>query len=222
MLLNIAADLSLQYHRPLPSLPHPPNVLTFIPEKPQILMIVLPNNTIHIFDVERSEVPIWAHDLNSRIPKQLFNTPDPVLGIIFEPASTLPPPTLMNGDLEMTDVSQRDTGSFPQKEAIIWGTSWLCRLRLDWLAKCTEPRKRRKSEARHHPQEHQGIPNLAPRPDLQNSAYDARKLHMVTRYRPILALDFVGPGELVLVERPLVDVLSKLPPAFFKPKYGQT
>jgi U3 small nucleolar RNA-associated protein 4 len=45
---------------------------------------------------------------------------------------------------------------------------------------------------------------------------------MVTNYRPILALDFLGPGELVLVERPLADVLSKLPPAFFKPKYGQT
>ncbi|KAG8220082.1 WD40 repeat-like protein [Butyriboletus roseoflavus] len=210
---------SIQYHGALPSLPHPPNVLTFTPEKPHILMIVLPNNTIHVFDVERSEVPAWAYDLNSRIPKQLFNTSDPVLGVIFEPGPTLPSSALVNGDLEMTDVLQKNSGphstTFSQKEAIFWGSSWLCKLKLDWLGKYTEQRKRRKSEARHPTQEHQGAPTFAPHPDLQN-------LRMVTHYRPILALDFVGPGELVLVERPLVDVLSKLPPAFFKPKYGQT
>lgn len=185
-------------------------------------MIILPNNTIHVFDVERSEVPVWAHDLNSRIPKQLFNVPDPVLGVIFEPGSTLSPSAL----LEMTDTSQKTPGphstTLSQKEAIFWGSSWLCKLKLDWLGKYTEPRKRRNSEARHLTQEHQGVPTLAPCPDLQNSAYEARNLRMVTHYRPILALDFVGPGEIVLVERPLVDALSKLPPAFFKPKYGQT
>lgn len=217
----------LQYHRTLPSLPLPPNVLSFIPEKPQILMIVLPNNTIHIFDVERGEVPLWAHDLNSRIPKQLLNTPDPLLGVIFEPGPTLPPSAaLVNGDLEMADLSQKNSGpcstTFSQKEAIFWGSSWLCKLKLDWLGKYTEPRKRRKSESRHPPQEYQGVPTLAPRPDLQNSAHEARNLRMVTNYRPILASDFVGPRELVLVEKPLVDVLLKLPPAFFKSKYGQT
>ena len=189
-------------------------------------MIVLPNNTIHIFDVERSEVPVWAHDLNSRTPKQLFNTPDPVLGIIFEPSPVPAPPALVNGDLEMANPPQENSRShsttFSQGETILWGSSWLCKLKLDWLSGYTEPRKRRKSEARHFPQEYQGVSALAPRADLQNSSYEARNLRMVTDYRPILALDFVGPGEMVLVERPLVDVLSKLPPAFFKPKYGET
>ncbi|KIJ21469.1 hypothetical protein PAXINDRAFT_123248 [Paxillus involutus ATCC 200175] len=208
---------SIQYHTALPSLPHPPNVMIFTPERPQMLMIVLPNNTIHVYDVERSEVPSWAHDLNSRIPKQLFSTPDPVIGVSFEPVTL--PPRLVNGDVEMTDLSQNPSSQLStpssQKEAIFWGSSWLCKLKLDWLGNYTTPRKRRKSEAKRQ----QGP---APRPDLQNSAYDARNLRMVTHYRPILALDFLGPGEMVLVERPLVDVLSKLPPAFFKPKYGQT
>lgn len=186
-------------------------------------MIALPNNTIHVFDVERSEVPAWAHDLNSRIPNQLFSTPDPVLGIIFGPLPTTPLPALANGDLGMTNLLQENAGPrfamFAQREAILWGSSWLCKLRLDWLSKYTEPRKRRKSDARHNPQEHQGVPTPIPRVDTQN---DARNLRIVTHYRPILALDFVGTGEMVLVERPLVDVLSKLPPAFFKPKYGET
>lgn len=43
---------------------------------------------------------------------------------------------------------------------------------------------------------------------------------LVTHYRPILHVEFLAPGELVVVERPLVDVLATLPPAYFKPKYG--
>ena len=49
-----------------------------------------------------------------------------------------------------------------------------------------------------------------------------RNFKLVTHYRPLLLVDFVAPGELVVVERPLVDVLAKLPPAYFKPKYGAT
>ena len=45
---------------------------------------------------------------------------------------------------------------------------------------------------------------------------------LVMQYRPLLFVDFIGPKELIVVERPLVDVLAKLPPAFFKPKYGAT
>ena len=49
-----------------------------------------------------------------------------------------------------------------------------------------------------------------------------RNFKLITHYRPLLLVDFVSPGELVVVERPLVDVLAKLPPAYFKPKYGAT
>ncbi|TFK41379.1 WD40-repeat-containing domain protein [Crucibulum laeve] len=47
-----------------------------------------------------------------------------------------------------------------------------------------------------------------------------RDYKMVTHYRPILYVDFLDKGELVVVERPLVDVLATLPPAYFKHKYG--
>jgi U3 small nucleolar RNA-associated protein 4 len=46
------------------------------------------------------------------------------------------------------------------------------------------------------------------------------RIYIITRFRPTLMVDFLGAGELVVVERPLVDVLAGLPPAFFKPKYG--
>jgi U3 small nucleolar RNA-associated protein 4 len=50
--------------------------------------------------------------------------------------------------------------------------------------------------------------------------HQSHNFKMVTHYRPILHVDFLGPGELVVVERPLVDILARLPPAYFKPKYG--
>ncbi|KAL4068329.1 WD40-repeat-containing domain protein [Scleroderma yunnanense] len=204
---------SLQYHTTVPSLPHPPNVMTFLPDKPQILLSVLPDNTLHLYDVENSEVPSWAHDINSRVPKQFFSTPDPVLGVTFEPV--LLSPSLTNGDVAMADASHQPTHDVAASHsaAIFWGSSWMCKLRLDWLGQYADRRKRRKSEAK------QPIPPIS---NVQNSAWEARNLRMITQYRAILIADFLKPGELVLVERPLVDVLSKLPPAFFKPKYGNT
>jgi U3 small nucleolar RNA-associated protein 4 len=49
---------------------------------------------------------------------------------------------------------------------------------------------------------------------------DHLNFKMITHYRPILYADFLAPGELVVVERPLVDVLATLPPAYFVHKYG--
>jgi U3 small nucleolar RNA-associated protein 4 len=52
------------------------------------------------------------------------------------------------------------------------------------------------------------------------SATPRPSFNIITRYRPMLFADFLGPNELVVVERPLVDLMSALPPAFFKSKYG--
>lgn len=187
--------------------------MTFIPEKPQILILVLPNNTMHAFDVENSEVPIWALDLNARIPKPFFTTSDPVVGVAFEPAPSSPP--LTNGDLAMGDATQAHSEGVPssQPAAVFWGSTWLCKLRLDWIGQHTGRRKRRKSRAQ------RPLPSNS---DVQTSTGEARDVRIITHYRSILALDFLKTGELLMVERPLIDMLSKLPPAFFKPKYGRT
>lgn len=176
-------------------------------------MSVLPNNTLHFYDVENIEVPSWARDLNSRVPKQFFSTPDPVVGVAFEPVTPVPP--LTNGDVPMANGAEQPSHVASLHSAtIFWGSSWMCRLRLDWLGQSTDRRKRRKSEAKQQ--------SISSASNIQNSAWDARNLRMVTHYRAILVMDFLKPGELVLVERPLVDLLSKLPPAFFKPKYGKS
>ncbi|KAF7339657.1 WD-REPEATS-REGION domain-containing protein [Mycena sanguinolenta] len=57
-------------------------------------------------------------------------------------------------------------------------------------------------------------------PQIDAVSEDHANFKMVTHYRPILFIDFLAPRELVVVERPLVDVLATLPPAYFAHKYG--
>ncbi|KAL0579813.1 U3 small nucleolar RNA-associated protein [Marasmius crinis-equi] len=91
-----------------------------------------------------------------------------------------------------------------QKYVVFWGATWLCKINLDASAQSSRKRRRTKEVS----------------PEKQETGQWEQKVKMITQYRPLLLVDFVAEGELVVVERPLVDVLGTLPPAFFKHKYG--
>ena len=102
--------------------------------------------------------------------------------------------------------------------ALFWGASWLCRVQLDaGVAFGGFDKKRRWGGQK---------PAVRPPPNFKGAedggGLQQDNFKLVTHYRPILFVDFIAPGELVVVERPLVDILAKLPPAFFKAKYGAT
>ncbi|KAG6902800.1 hypothetical protein C0995_011287 [Termitomyces sp. Mi166 len=90
--------------------------------------------------------------------------------------------------------------------ALFWGSTWICRLSMSDSTPRNLAKKRRRESTKVSP--------LLPTDDTHGD------FRMITHYRPILRLDFLANGELVVVERPLVDVLSDLPPAYFKHKYG--
>ncbi|KIL71045.1 hypothetical protein M378DRAFT_66031 [Amanita muscaria Koide BX008] len=91
---------------------------------------------------------------------------------------------------------------------LLWGSTWICRLSLAEDKASAKSSKKRRRESMKEP----------------TAAYDheeqAADYKMITHYRPVLFLDFLSNGELVIVERPLIDILSTLPPPYFKPKYG--
>lgn len=100
------------------------------------------------------------------------------------------------------------TSASRSRYALLWGSTWMCKVNMDGTAMnfgSGKKRPRRDSTKRAPP----------PSGDQPTSEFK-----MITQYRPILFVDFVAPGELVIVERPLVDVLATLPPAYFKQKYG--
>ncbi|KAJ6519601.1 WD40-repeat-containing domain protein [Mycena sanguinolenta] len=88
---------------------------------------------------------------------------------------------------------------------LCWGSTWLCKIKLDDSGRSGNKKRRREGDSG---------------PQIDATSEDHANFKMVTHYRPILFVDFLAPRELVVVERPLVDVLATLPPAYFAHKYG--
>ncbi|CAK5279981.1 unnamed protein product [Mycena citricolor] len=167
----------LQHHCVLPSFPQAAQALSFDPSRPNLLVLAFPDNSIQLFDVEAKQFPSWAKDISNNLPKKLTRTHDHILGVTCDPSGRLP------------------------RHILCWGSTWMCKLKLDDSGKPSR-RKRRRDD----------------KPD----GSDESSFKMITHYRPLLHVDFLASGDLVVVERPLVDVLSTLPPAYFAPKYGVT
>lgn len=95
--------------------------------------------------------------------------------------------------------------SAAERTLLLWGSTWICKVRLDVpVGHGGFTKKRRRGR------------------DARKDVKTEENFKLVTQYRPILLVDFIGSGEMVVVERPLVDVLSVLPPAYFRPKYGRS
>ena len=150
---------------------------------------------------------------------------DSVLGIEVEPIN------------EFSTASSQAADGY--RHALFWGATWLCRVKLDAPTGWGDLMKKRrrdaspvKSSQKQKQQEQKSAPKQgrgegAGTDGFPDQDADARidedtptNFKLITRYRPILRAGFLGPRELVVVERPLVDVLRTLPPAFFKPRYG--
>ncbi|CAA7264711.1 unnamed protein product [Cyclocybe aegerita] len=190
---------SISHHTVLPSFHRPAQVLAFDPVHPSVLLLAFPDNTIQIYDVETRQFPAWGKELASSLPKRFTNAHDTVLGAAFDPLPSPSPLWLATGSGIAEDQDQTRT-----RYVLFWGATWLYKVSLDTRVR-TGGKKRRRDAA--------GL-------GLPDEGRQWRDSKMVTTYRPILCCDFLAKDELVVVERPLVDVLLTLPPAYFKHKYG--
>ncbi|KIK71282.1 hypothetical protein GYMLUDRAFT_90263 [Collybiopsis luxurians FD-317 M1] len=204
---------SIQHHCVLPSFSHPAQAIAFSPSNPNLLVLAFPNNTFQIYDVETRQFPTWSRELCSNLPKRFTHIHDPIIGVTFEP----PAP----------GASSHSSGRF----VVFWGATWLCKMGFDDIPVRGEAggsKKRRRESTKRNGS---GGPPSAPHKnanasDNQNEGPSPddhqyhRNFKLVTHYRPLLFVDYLGPGEMIVAERPLVDVLANLPPAYFKHKYG--
>ncbi|KAI0690679.1 WD40-repeat-containing domain protein [Cytidiella melzeri] len=209
---------SISHTCTLPSFSSPIHALAFTssptsPSSFSSLVLGLADNSIHVYDVETRVFPLWARDSTGQnVPKRVRALHDPILGVAF-------------------DFSSRGGTLTP----VFWGATWLCRVHLAaggvGVGRGGFEKKRRwggkNLATRPAPKGVTGMNTLELGAEGFGRGEEERVRHqenfkLVTTYRPILFVDFMGEKELVVVERPLVDVLAKLPPAFFKPKYGAT
>jgi U3 small nucleolar RNA-associated protein 4 len=183
---------AVQHHTSLPSFPQPAHALAFAPNVPSLLILGFANNTLELYDVEARQFPPWSRALCSALPKRFTNLHDSILGVTLAPDAA----------------PDRSTNS--SVLALFWGATWLCKVQFDapvgWGG-FEKKRRRRRSEG-----------GAGHGTERDRSA--AHNFKLVTHYRQILLADFLAPGELVIVERPLTDVLASLPPAYYRPKYG--
>ena len=89
--------------------------------------------------------------------------------------------------------------------ALFWGATWLCKVQFDAPVGWGGFEKKRRRRRIEGAERDRGV---------------AHNFKLITQYRQILLAEFLAGGELVVVERPLMDVLAGLPPPYFKPKYG--
>lgn len=194
---------AVSYHCVLPSFPQPVHALAFDGASPNVLVLGLADNTLHVYDVEARTFPAWARPLVSALPQRFRHLKDPVLGVAFDPHG-------------------------PPRSALFWGATWLCRVRLDAGVEYGGFEKKRrwggvKFQTRAPPKGlASGTNVVALGEEKRQVTQTQQNFKFVNQYRSLMFMDYISPGELVVVERPLVDVLSKMPPAFFKPKYGAT
>jgi U3 small nucleolar RNA-associated protein 4 len=165
--------------------------------------MAFPNNTLQIFDVESRQFPAWSKRLSESLP--FTHTHDPILGVTFDPAAP-----------------NASTVTPVYSHAVFWGSTWICQVNLDGSSANTSAKKRRrenkKSSVTAPPM---GPSYTTPTEKVDVSLGDpSQDSKMITHFRPILCVDFLSDGELVVVERPLVDILINLPPAYFRQKYG--
>ncbi|KAF7794114.1 hypothetical protein EIP86_005244 [Pleurotus ostreatoroseus] len=195
---------AVAYHCVLPSFPQPVHALAFDTHAPSTLVLGLADNTLQVYDVEARTFPAWSRVLANALPPRFKGLHDPVLGAAFDAA---PAPAT-------------------ERSVLFWGAAWLCRVKLDAGTEYGGFEKKRRWGGRAlqvRPPQGVGVTGsnavtLGEEPKI----VPQQNFKLVTHYRPLLFVDFIGPGELVVVERPLVDVLAQMPPAFFKPKYGTT
>ena len=186
---------AVQHHSALPTMPQAVHALAFAadPSAPGTLVLALADNTLEVYDAEARAFPRWARALIDALPPRFTHLHDPVLG-----AAT-------------------GAGALPPRTVLFWGATWMCKVMLAERIGYGGFEKRRRGKRK-------AADMAGSRVEVggDEEAAPPRNFKLVTHYRPLLLVDFVAPGELVVVERPLVDVLAKLPPAYFKPKYGAT
>jgi U3 small nucleolar RNA-associated protein 4 len=159
---------------------------------PSTLLLAFPDNTIQIYDVETRQFPSWGKELISSLPKRFTHAHDPILGVAFDPASS------------------SHSESTKTRFILFWGATWLFKAALDTSVRVAGKKRRREVM--------DGAAAAAAAAASEERPWRDDKLIM--QYRPIACCDFLTKDELVVVERPLVDILATLPPAYFKHKYG--
>lgn len=197
---------TLQLHAHLPTFPsQPPAALLFVPSPvsptQSLLLLALPNgNQLHVYDVENRRFP---PSLNVKMPDSVRGLHDAVIGLATD-----------------AHAGKAEGGA---RNVLLWGATWILRVRLASPAAAGANSKKNKKRAlAEAAAAAAAADDAAADVDMDAPAKDdTGRFKLTQTFRPLIGVGFVGGDEMVVVERPWLDLVKDLPASYFKAgKYG--
>ncbi|OZJ06653.1 hypothetical protein BZG36_00273 [Bifiguratus adelaidae] len=219
---------TLHYQTSLPTFDAPFTSITFSPQQPGILFVGLANQAFYIYDINLNRLTPWSRQNSQRFPAKFLQLKDKIQGFAFNPAR--PNTVVVWGVNYMCLV---DLEKDPGDHGAILNINKRKRIeRIKENAKITAIEKRKKryeqlgittpmpeppkfpSQASSPPLDEQGPDEST---DGSANSFNFQILH---KFQPMMFLDFLSEDSMVVVERPMFSILEKLPPSYYKAKYG--
>jgi U3 small nucleolar RNA-associated protein 4 len=183
-------------------LPRPNEMHTSIAFNPtgKILVVTLVSNNFISYDVEKKGLSEWCRQHHDHLPTALTEGKN-IKGMAFDPVH----PNYLYL-YSQTNLYQLDMDESTLKKS---------------SDKAFEATRKSKKPRQEQPEniEHEKQPtNSTATEESQKSSTLCKSIH---RYRPLAFVDFLNSNEMVVVETPWLKVLSRLPGALHRHKYGK-
>ena len=229
-----------QQHVTLPTLPQSPSAIAFPPAHPSLLAITTPTGSLQFYHIENRRLlpptPQLA-TLNAALRTQFT----PVQSISFEPLRTNTRASrvilwshdwLCSVQLDL-EIIGRQAGKKGNAalNSISEISSTILGLPTESSNLSRTSRKKRAREAREALElvsisgssDQPSTPISAASPRIKSSADDPEFYKLQNdAFRGVTAVDWFGPGEMVVLERPYGDFVGELPQAFWAGRFGSS
>jgi U3 small nucleolar RNA-associated protein 4 len=190
---------SFKIHSELPKMDSPVTSICFDPSS-TTLVITLASNLFYLYDIENTRFTDWTIEYIHKMPSRFVDRKDIIMGCAFD-------------------------SSRPQT-ITLWGANYFCMIDLQKPVGTKEAyilnnnKRKEIQEAKLKQVPVKVDPNVIcldmeeTEPDVFSQAFK-----MDHRYSPLLFLDFIE-DEMVVVERPALQVMKSLPMSYYKHQYG--
>jgi hypothetical protein len=267
-------ELALSWR--LPRLDSAPTALAYHPEA-DVLVVACVSNRFYLFDTDAQQLTEWSKDFGHRLPKELLDRHDCVLGVCFNPDS--PNALILHGFgfvcyVDLDKPMGRHVQLLPRTHpAALAQREGIRKRNPPWVAAMKQKKQKRKEESKEGEAAEGGMlpaaeaaaaaqggieaaptangggrrrtrgesiaeeeemreqlaaaaaaaaetARLARRPAHGEEKEEAWNFKMHLGYQGVLAVQALGPDEVLVVEEPWIKIVSKLPDVLHRQRYG--
>ncbi|KAL6065936.1 U3 small nucleolar RNA-associated protein [Balamuthia mandrillaris] len=190
---------TLQCHTMLPIFESQHTTFAFH-QRGSTLVVVCASNQFYLYDVEEKRLSDWSREYGNKLPAQFMALRDKLIGIAFNPSR---PSTMclystaffVHIDLELPLPNEEDL--------TLRSTLAVARRQEEQSRTGGKPPKAKKKKAKE-----------------QSENVGSQNFKLVSKFKPLLFLDFLQGDTMLLVERPWLSIISHFPDPLHRNRYG--